>query len=169
MQQGDVDLSKLDDTIDDATLKKGKGKRAREEGFGGTALFGWESQEKVEAAEGGGMEVDGAEAAVEKAQEDDEEDEIVLSVASPKRPRRGAQNGGAATAEASTSSKQGGSASTNSKGNRSKKASLVMEDDSQEEGPSGLACAACTFDNDLGAETCSMCEGALGVPADALS
>lgn len=38
-----VDLGDLDDTVLGPSKR---GKRVREEGFGGTGLFGWESQEK---------------------------------------------------------------------------------------------------------------------------
>lgn len=38
-----VDLGDLDDAV---VVPSKRGKRVREEGFGGTGLFGWESQEK---------------------------------------------------------------------------------------------------------------------------
>lgn len=42
----EADMDKLDDTIDDATA--GKSKRSRDEGFGGTGLFGWDAAESQE-------------------------------------------------------------------------------------------------------------------------
>ncbi|KAK4053048.1 hypothetical protein OIV83_001783 [Microbotryomycetes sp. JL201] len=50
VEEGDIDAGAIDDN-DSSQTRKGKGKRNRDEGFGGTGLFGWDQREGHSHAE----------------------------------------------------------------------------------------------------------------------
>ncbi|ORY72576.1 hypothetical protein BCR35DRAFT_307589 [Leucosporidium creatinivorum] len=169
--EDDPDLSKLDDTIDDAALSKGKGKnkRAREEGFGGTGLAGgWDqSQERKDSVEV--MEVDsGADAPAEEREDDDDDDHAIVPVSGSKRPRRSTSSAGGGGSTSGASSKRSSTSSTkkSSKGGKKKKDQMDVdeqeEEEAGEEGP--LTCDRCTLINEVGAEVCIACDSVLLPP-----
>jgi len=173
--EADPDLANFDDTVDDAVIRKGKGKRAREEGFGGTGLAGgWDqSQERNDSVEI--MDVDsGADAAAKEDDgEDDEEDHAVVPASGSKRPRRSTASSasrGGSTGGTSSKRSSASSLKKSSKGGKKKKQQEEEEEEMDFEYEDGvgedvaLACDRCTLLNEPGVEICSACENVLLPP-----
>lgn len=170
--EADPDLANFDDTVDDDARGKGKGKRAREEGFGGTGLAGgWDqSQERNDSVEV--MEVDsGADVAAKEEQvEEEEDDQAIVPANGSKRPRRraasNASRGGGSTSGASSKRSSGSSTKKTPKGGKKKKDEEMDVDENEEEGGDELelACSHCTLINEPGVEVCMACDNVLLPP-----
>lgn len=149
VEQGDMDQLG-DDTVDDKVLEKNRKKRGREEGFGRTALFGWEGQEDGADVEGEAVKNEVKTNAMAVDDEDDDDDLVIVATGNNIKPP------GRSTA---SSSKAGPSNSRRSQ--RDVEKSKADDNVSESEENSKIPCPGCTFLNDEQLRECEMCQSAL--------
>ncbi|GAA5946290.1 hypothetical protein JCM3775_002682 [Rhodotorula graminis] len=142
-----VDLDQLDDDPDSGATNKKRRKRKREEGFGGTGLFGFElALEGVDEADAEAIRRAVAEDAAEQGEGEGEGD--------------GNDLGAGADAESSMCNGRApganGRASVSGRRSSSSSAAVKMDDER------AVKCPRCTFDNAAGLAVCELCDAPLG-------